>query len=66
VIAPGLLIAPGYGVGMAGAIAIVAILLIFPSLILISGGFGAAIIGHFLQRDGELRNEGSELLELDD
>jgi len=52
--------------GMAGAIAIVVVLLIFPSLILISGGVGAAIIGHFLQRDGEIRHEGSELLKLDD
>jgi len=51
---------------MAGAIAIVVVLLIFPSLILISGGVGAAIIGHFLQRDGEIRHEGSELLKLDD
>lgn len=51
---------------MAGAIAIVVVLLIFPSLILVSGGFAAAIVGHFLQRDGEIRNEGSELLPLDD
>lgn len=51
---------------MAGAIAIVVVLLIFPSLVLISGGVGSAILGHFLQKDGEERNEGSELLELDD
>lgn len=51
---------------MAGAVAIVAVLLIFPSLILISGGVGAAILGHFLQHDGEVRHEGSELLDLDD
>ncbi|MEZ5295050.1 MAG: hypothetical protein R2697_01865 [Ilumatobacteraceae bacterium] len=51
---------------MAGAIAIVVALLIFPSLVLISGGFGSAILGFFLQRDGEVRNEGSELLEIDD
>lgn len=51
---------------MAGAIAIVAVLLIFPSLVMISGGVASAIIGHFLQRDGELRNPGSELLALDD
>lgn len=51
---------------MAGAIAIVAVLLIFPTLILVSGGVAAAVIGHFLQRDGELRNEGSEFLELQD
>lgn len=51
---------------MAGAIAIVVVLLIFPSLVLISGGVGSAILGWFLQRDGEVRNEGSELLQLDD
>jgi hypothetical protein len=51
---------------MAGAIAIVAVLLIFPTLVLIIGGVVAAIIGHFLQRDGEIRNEGSELLSLPD
>ncbi len=51
---------------MAGAIAIVAVLLIFPTLILISGGVASALLGHFLQRDGEIRNEGSEFLTLDD
>ncbi|HEY5663325.1 MAG TPA: hypothetical protein VIS05_04735 [Ilumatobacter sp.] len=51
---------------MAGAIAIVVVLLIFPSLILMSGGVASAIIGFFLQRDGEVRHEGSELLQLDD
>lgn len=51
---------------MAGAIAIVAVLLIFPSLLLISGGIGSAILGHFLQQDGEERHAGSELLQLDD
>lgn len=51
---------------MAGAIAIVVVLLIFPSLVLMSGGIGSAIIGHFLQRDGEIRHEGSELLDIDD
>lgn len=51
---------------MAGAIAIVVVLLIFPSLVLMSGGVGSAILGFFLQRDGEVRHEGSELLELDD
>lgn len=51
---------------MAGAIAIVVVLLIFPSLVLISGGVGSAILGFFLQKDGEVRHEGSELLQLDD
>ena len=51
---------------MAGAIAIVVVLLIFPTLVLMSGGVASAIIGFFLQLDGEIRNEGSELLQLDD
>jgi hypothetical protein len=51
---------------MAGAIAIVVVLLIFPTLVLVSGGVASAVLGHFLQRDGEIRHEGSELLELGD
>lgn len=51
---------------MPGAIAIVVVLLIFPALVLMSGGVLSAIIGFFLQRDGEIRHEGSELLQLDD
>lgn len=51
---------------MAGAIAIVVVLLIFPILVLMSGGVASAILGFFLQRDGEIRNEGSELLQIDD
>lgn len=51
---------------MAGAIAIVVVLLVFPSVVLISGGVGAAILGHLLQKDGEARHENSELLSLDD
>jgi hypothetical protein len=51
---------------MGGAIAIVVVLLIFPMLVLITGGVLAAVFGYFLQRDGEIRNAGSELLSLDD
>ena len=51
---------------MAGAIAIVVVLLIFPTLVLMTGGVASAIIGFFLQRDGEIRHEGSELLAIDD
>ena len=51
---------------MAGAIAIVVVLLIFPTLILMSGGVASAVVGFFLQRDGEIRHEGSELVALDD
>lgn len=51
---------------MAGAIAIIAVLLIFPTLIVMSGGAASGLIGFFLQRDGEIRHEGSELLDIDD
>ncbi len=51
---------------MPGAVAIVVLLLIFPTLVFIAGGVGSAIIGYFLQQDGEIRNAGSELLEIDD
>ena len=51
---------------MAGAIAIVVVLALFPVFILMSGGVASAVIGAVLQRDGETRHGGSELLELDD
>ena len=51
---------------MAGAIAIIAVLAIFPVLIAMSGGVASAILGAVLQRDGERRFEGSELLDIDD
>jgi len=51
---------------MAGAIAIIVILALFPVAILMSGGVASAIIGTVLQRDGETRHEGSELLDIDD
>lgn len=51
---------------MAGAIAIIVVLAIFPVLIAMSGGVASAILGAVLQRDGEHRFEGSELLDIDD
>ena len=51
---------------LARVIAIVVVLLIFPTRVLISGGVASALIGYFLQRDGEVRYAGSELLQLDD
>ena len=51
---------------MAVAIAIIAVLAIFPVLIAMSGGVASAILGAVLQRDGEHRFEGSELLDIDD
>lgn len=50
---------------MIGAIAIVVFLLIlFPVGLLMSGAGLSAVLGFFLQKDGEERHEGSELIDL--
>ena len=50
---------------MIGAIAIVIFLLVvFPITIFASGAVFSALQGFFLQKDGEERHEGSELIEL--
>jgi hypothetical protein len=50
---------------VAGAIAIVVVLVVvIPVLVLMSGSIAAAILGTFMVKDGEERNEGSELLDL--
>jgi hypothetical protein len=49
---------------MAGAVAIVIVLLLIPVLVLVSGGILSAFIGQVLFRDAEQRNAGSELVEL--
>ncbi len=51
---------------MAGAIAIVIVLLLIPVIVLISGAVGSAVFGELFYRDGRARNEGSELLDLPD
>ena len=49
---------------MAGAIVLVVLLLIFPVLAAMGGVVAAALLGTTLVSDGEARNEGSELLDL--
>jgi len=51
---------------VAGAVIIVGVLLLFPIVVIMSGAVASGIIGDALYRDGVKRNEGSELLELDD
>jgi hypothetical protein len=51
---------------MAGAIAIVIVLLLIPVVVLMASGVLAALLGQVLETDAEVRNEGSELLDLDD
>ena len=53
-------------IGMAGAVIIAITLLVFPVVVIMSGAAASAILGEALYRDGRARNEGSELLELDD
>jgi len=48
---------------MTGPIIIVVILLLFPIIVGLSTAAIAGILGHFLNRDAEIRHEGSELLD---
>jgi len=47
-----------------GAIAIIVVLTIFPVLVIMGGAALSAVLGTLLHRDGEVRNEGSELVDL--
>jgi hypothetical protein len=47
-----------------GAIAIVVVLLLFPIVALMGTALIAVALGMLLNKDAEVRNEGSELLEL--
>jgi len=49
---------------VAGAIVLIIVLLAFPIVVGMSMAGLAALIGHVLWKDGEIRNEGSELVEL--
>lgn len=50
---------------MVGTIIFVIVLvLVIPVSVMMSGGIGAAIIGHFVRDDADKRHEGSELLDL--
>jgi hypothetical protein len=51
---------------MAGAVAIVVVLLVLPVLVLMSGAVASAVLGQALHRDAEVRHAGSELVELND
>jgi len=48
---------------MPGPIIIAVILLAFPIVVGLSTAALASILGHFLNKDAEIRHEGSELLE---
>ena len=49
---------------MPGAVILMIVLLGFPIICGLSMAGLAALLGHLLWKDGEIRNEGSELLDL--
>ena len=49
---------------MPGAIAILIVLFLLPVVVCMSFALIAAVLGQLLYKDGEARNEGSELLDL--
>ena len=49
---------------MAGAVVIVIVLLLIPVVVIMTGAVVAGILGQFMTNDAEIRNEGSELLDL--
>jgi len=49
---------------VAGAVAIVIVLLLIPVMVIMSGAVIAGILGQSLTNDAEVRNEDSELLDL--
>lgn len=51
---------------MAGAIILIIAMIAIAVGVLIAGAAASAILGQSLHRDGIARNEGSELLELED
>ena len=51
---------------MVGVVLIVVVLLLIPVLVLMSGGIASLILGQSMEHDADVRNEGSELLDLDD
>ena len=48
---------------MPGAIAIILVLLLFPIVAIMGSAMVAVLLGFLLNRDGEQRNAGSELLD---
>lgn len=48
---------------MPGAIAIILVLLLFPIIAIMGSATVAVLLGFLLNRDGEQRNAGSELLD---
>jgi hypothetical protein len=45
-------------------IIVIALVIVIPVGVIISGGVISVILGHALRKEGEYRNEGSELIDL--
>ncbi|MCP4435049.1 MAG: hypothetical protein GY812_06035 [Actinomycetia bacterium] len=43
---------------------VIALVIVIPVAVIISGGVLSVILGHSLRMEGEYRNEGSELIDL--
>jgi len=51
---------------MAGAIALIIVMLLIPVLVLMTGAIASAVFGEGLRRNGDATHEGSELVGLED
>jgi len=51
---------------MVGVVLIVVVLLLIPVMVVMSGSIASLILGQSMEQDADVRNEGSELLDLDD
>ena len=54
----------GQTVGMGPLLIVLTLVVVIPVAVLISGAVMSVILGHSLRMEGEYRNEGSELIDL--
>lgn len=54
----------GQNVGMGPLLIVITLLIVIPVGVIITGGIVSVLLGHSLRMEGEYRNEGSELTEL--
>lgn len=53
-----------YSVGVGAALVTIALVIVIPVSVMISGGVVAALIGTMLGREADARHQGSELIDL--
>ena len=49
---------------LGAAIIVLVLIVVIPVGVMMSGAVGAAIIGHFVRNEADVRHEGSELIDL--